>query len=192
MPRRPPYDSAAPPVDTSRRQLLIWLWRLPVVAALAGVGYALYEGYQMIFARPRPDPNPSFTTVSPVEVGPLSRFDAVWDAQEVLVDATPAVIIRLPEPVPGGLSANGQHYAGFSRICTHQGCVVQLNSNLEAIAIAYNHRTDAPALVCNCHFSVFETRQAGRAVSGPALAPLPRVQLELRGEVLYAVGLERG
>lgn len=185
-------DDGAPAVDADRRRLLTWLWRLPVVAALAGIGYALYEGYQMVFARPRPNPNPSFAPVNPVEIGPLSSFEAVWDSQEVLIDATPAVIIRLPEAVPGGLSANGQHYAGFSRICTHQGCVVQLNPNLEAVAIAFNHRSDAPVLTCQCHFSVFEARQAGRAVSGPAMQPLPRVQLKLRDGVLYAVGLERG
>lgn len=178
-------------VDQTRRQLLTWLWRLPVIAAIAGAGYALYEAYQMVFARPRANPNPKFRAIAPVAVAPLSDFAAPWDSRELLIESMPAIVIRLPEPLPGGLSVGGQHYAGFSRICTHQGCVVQLNSNLEAVAIAFNYRSAAPVLTCQCHFSVFEVLQAGRAVSGPAMRPLPRVQLELRDGVLYAVGLEQ-
>ena len=50
--------------------------------------------------------------------------------------------------------------------------------------------TSAPALACPCHLSVFDPLGAGRAVSGPARDPLPRVQLEARGAELWAVGLE--
>ena len=57
--------------------------------------------------------------------------------------------------------------------------------------MATNHRTDRPQLFCSCHLSVFDPLRAGLVVSGPAIAPLPRIALEARGGGLYAVGIER-
>ena len=64
----------------------------------------------------------------------------------------------------------------------------------EAIAFAFNHRTDRPQLTCGCHYSVFDPLRAGRAVSGPAVRPLPRVRLRIVpdgvGSSVVADGLE--
>jgi len=68
---------------------------------------------------------------------------------------------------------------------------VSLNRDVTAINIGFNHQTDSPALTCACHLSVFDPRQGGKAVSGPAVRPLPRVRLEVRGDQLYATGIER-
>jgi arsenite oxidase small subunit len=103
----------------------------------------------------------------------------------------PAVAIRLPEPVPGGLSASDRHFAAYSRICTHLGCTVVYRRDVEAVAFAFNYRSDEPSLACPCHLGVFAPSRAGRAVSGPPIEPLFRVKLRLEGETLYAVGLER-
>ncbi|MFX9220617.1 hypothetical protein ABTN78_19625, partial [Acinetobacter baumannii] len=43
----------------------------------------------------------------PLPLGPLKAF-----------------LLRLPEPVLGGLSLGEEHYLAVSRICTHQGCTV--------------------------------------------------------------------
>ena len=177
-------------VDESRRRIVTWLWRLPVLAVIGGVGFAAYEAYKVQFSKGRPAENPVFAPRPAQRVGDLSEFPELWSELEFVLGGVPAVALRLPEPVSGGVSVAGQHYAAFSRVCTHQGCIVALNRNLEAIAVAFNYRTDSPALACPCHFSVFDPERAGAAVSGPAVRPLPRVALNVQDGALYAVGLE--
>ena len=51
----------------------------------------------------------------------------------------------------------------FSQICTHAGCAVTL----------FRYPVDeqlskGPALVCPCHYSTFDVRQAAKPVFGPA------------------------
>ena len=175
--------------NEGRRRLITWLWRLPVLVVIGGAGYAAYEAVR-IFNKGKPSETPEFISEPPQQVAPLNAFQNPWDQTDFVYEGVPAVAMRVPEPVAGGLSVEGGHYAAFSRICTHQGCVVALNRNTEAIAVAYNYRTDAPALVCNCHFSVFDVTKAGEAVSGPAVEPLPRIQLRAQDGLLYAVGVE--
>lgn len=181
---------SAETVDEGRRRVVTWLWRLPVLVVLGGVGFAAYEAYKIQFSKGRPAENPTFAPRPTQRVGDLSEFSEVWSEREFVLGSVPAVALRLPEPVAGGLSVAGRHYAAFSRVCTHQGCIVALNRNLEAIAVAFNYRTDSPALACPCHFSVFDPERAGEAVSGPAVRPLPRVELNVQDGALFAVGLE--
>lgn len=180
--------SSAP--DETRRDLLTWLWRLPVLVAVGATGWGAWEAYRVHFSKVAPDAEPRFSAHPPERVAALTDFPEVWSTLEFTFAGTPALALRLPEAVSGGLSAGGLHLAAFSRICTHLGCPVSLNRNLEAVAVAFNHRTDHPVLACPCHLSVFAPLQAGRAVSGPAREPLPRVQLSLREGELFAVGLE--
>lgn len=179
------------PRDPSRRNLITWLWRLPVIAVLGGAVYGVQRAYQIRFGKVRPTPEPEFDARTAQEVAPIAVFAAPWETVEFSFGGIPAIAVRLPEPVPGGISVNGQHYAAFSRVCTHLGCLTSYNRDEEVIAVAFNYRTPDPALVCPCHLSVFLPARAGMAVSGPAVEPLPRIRLELRDEVLYAVGLEQ-
>ncbi|HEX7005251.1 MAG TPA: Rieske 2Fe-2S domain-containing protein [Trueperaceae bacterium] len=176
--------------DPERRRFVVWLWRLPVVAAVAGAGYALYEGSRVLLGKRPAAENPRFEAIEPVAVAPLTAFESTWDAVRFDLHGKPAIAMRLPEPVAGGLSADGVHLAGFSRVCTHQGCIVSLNRDTEAIAFGFNYRTDTPELVCPCHLSVFSPLAGGEAVSGPATQPLPRVQLRNSGGTVMAVGIE--
>lgn len=192
---RPPEREAGHEAghDEARRRLVVWLWRLPVLLAIAGAGYGAYEAYRVIFGKGAPVAEPEFDPRPPQVVAEPAALGQVWASQDFVLDGLPAIALRLPAATPGGLSAAGgsAHYAAFSRVCTHQGCLVSLNRNLEAIAVAFNHRTDSPALVCRCHLSVFDPELAGRAVAGPAVRPLPRIQLELLDGALVAVGIER-
>jgi arsenite oxidase small subunit len=183
-------------VDAGRRAFGTWLWRLPVLAALAGAGFGLQQAYRIHFAKDAPNPQPTFDPVPPRDVAPLAAFTAPWDAVEFLVAGVPSVAVRLPAPIAGGLSVEDDlHLAAFSRVCTHLACIVELNRDTEAVAFAFNHRSDRPSLTCACHYSVFDPLRAGRAVSGPAVRPLPRTRLALRsveGEPwVVADGLER-
>lgn len=180
--------------DLKRREAVNWLWRLPVLAALGGAGWGAWEAYHVHFDKVAPA-TPAFLPVRPQRVARVKDLGALWSSVPFTLatgsDETPAIALRVPQAVPGGLSFRGQHFLAFSRVCTHQGCPVTLRQDLAALEVAFNYRSSTPALACPCHLSVFSPLEAGRAVSGPAREPLPRVQLENRGEELFAVGLER-
>jgi Rieske Fe-S protein len=191
-PVKPPEPGDAGSIREARRRLLVWLWRIPVLAALGGAGYGAYEAYRVHFSKRRPNPKPVFQAQPRERVANLSELAAPWEAVPFLFVGLPAIVLRLPEPIAGGLTHRDAHYAAFSRICTHQSCLVNLSRDPSAIALAFNYRSEVPALVCACHLSVFAPDRAGRAVSGPAVTPLPRVELREEAEVLYATGIEIG
>jgi arsenite oxidase small subunit len=176
------------PVDESRRKLITWLWRLPVLAVVGGAGYAVYEAYFHL-NRLSPSPTPTFADREAQKIADVTEFATLWDSVEFTFD-TPSLLVRLPKLIPGGVQVDDKYFAAFTRVCTHQGCIVNLNKNLEAVAVAFNYRTDEPVFSCQCHFSVFSPDLAGKAVSGPAVRPLPRVRLEYRDNALYATGVE--
>lgn len=177
--------------DPQRRALVTWLWRLPVLAALGGGAWGVYRGWQVHFVKP-PASQPEFTAEEPRQVAAAAAFDAPWSSVAFSFAGVPSVAIRIPAAVPGSVELDPAGWVvAFSRICTHQGCIVDLNRSTEAIAVATNYRGEHPALVCGCHLSVFDPLASGRAVAGPAQLPLARVQLELRDDALWAVGIER-
>ncbi len=168
-----------------------WLWRLPVLAAVGGGGYGLYRAVDVHFFKRRPDPTPEFDDAGPATVAPLDAFTDEWDAVEFMLDATPAVAVRVPRPVAGGLDVGAAHLVALSRVCTHHQCIATLNEDLAAINLGFNYDATTPAITCPCHLSVFDPLRAGQAVSGPAVLPLPRARLELRGDDVVATGWER-
>jgi arsenite oxidase small subunit len=212
-------------VDEGRRRLVTWLWRLPVLAAVAGGGYGAYEAIRVHFLKRAAGATPEFQARPATPVARLDAFAEPWaavafelpgdpavpapngaapdgatpnEAPAQQVPSVPAVAVRLPGPIAGGLEVDSgvgaatMHLAAFSRICTHQHCIVSLNRDLDAIAFGFNHTVDHPALTCPCHLSVFDPLRAGEAVSGPAVDPLPRVRLELHGADVVATGIETG
>ena len=76
------------------------------------------------------------------------------------------VLVRTPG---NGLVAYGQK-------CTHLSCAVR-------------PRVDEGLLQCPCHEGYFDLA-SGRPVAGPPRRPLPRVHLEVRGDDIYATGVE--
>lgn len=68
-------------------------------------------------------------------------------------------------------------FVAYSAECTHQGCTVSYKIG----------NSGGGYLGCPCHNSVFEPAEAGRVLSGPADAPLPRIPIEARdGKVFRA------
>lgn len=189
----------AEPEDPRRRELVKWAWRLPVLAVLGGAGFAAYEAIKVHFFKPPADGDPRFEDRPATLVGQLAAFEEVWHAEAFELagsPSTPAVAVRVPQPIAGGVTVTNPvgvavaHLAAFSRICTHQFCVVSFNADVDAINFAFNYQGRHPALTCPCHLSVFDPLQAGRAVSGPAVRPLPRVRLRIEGDALLADGIE--
>ena len=81
-------------------------------------------------------------------------------------DDTPCLLILLPT---GRLVAYGQQ-------CSHLSCAV----------IPEPERNQ---LRCPCHNGYFEINE-GRPIAGPPRRPLPRINLDVRDGVVYAIGVE--
>lgn len=174
----------------TRRELLERWWVLPVAGTLGAFGFMGWYAARVTFGKERVS-EPNFGPGPARRVAARAELNADWAEVHFTYADRPCTLLRLPEPVAGGLSADGIHYAAYSRICTHLGCVVNLVRDPEVLAFAYNYRGDGhPELGCPCHFSVFDPLRAGAAVFGKANAPLPRVRLEARGGELYATGIE--
>ncbi len=178
------------PVDQSRREFIGWLWRIPLLAALAGGGWAAWRYYSVHNARRPASATPAYVPAERVTVGELAQFSQPWTDVAFAVDGVPAVALSLPQAVPHGVTEGGINVAAYSRVCTHQSCLVDLNRDPEAVAFAFNYRSDSPSLVCPCHLSVFAPLSAGESVSGPAMFPLPRVRLAVEDGTVYATGVE--
>ena len=65
---------------------------------------------------------------------------------------------------------------GYSQKCTHLSCAVR-------------PLVDQGVIHCPCHNGYFDLR-SGRPIAGPPQRPLPVVQLQLRGDEIYAIGVE--
>jgi Rieske Fe-S protein len=67
-------------------------------------------------------------------------------------------------------------FVAYSQKCTHLSCAVR-------------PLTDRGVLHCPCHQGYFDLR-SGRPIAGPPRRPLPVVHLQLRGNEIYATGIE--
>lgn len=70
--------------------------------------------------------------------------------------------------------------AAFSQVCTHLSCAVV-------------YRADDDRIHCPCHEGVFDCGKNGggaRPLAGPPERPLPRVSIDVRGDDVYATGVE--
>ncbi len=180
----------APPKDESRRELIKWLWRTPVIAVAGGASFAAYEFYKVHFTKGKASKSPEFTDGPKEMIIAATDIDNEWDSFNFVYQSTPAMIINISEEIAGGASTNNKHFIAFSRICTHQGCIVDMNKNIEAMASLFNYRPKHPEITCHCHFSIFNPLSGAEVISGPAQKPLPRIRLEHDQGILYATGIE--
>ena len=93
---------------------------------------------------------------------------------------------------PASLSAETRGRAAdgvvaYTSICTHTGCDVE------------SWRADEHHLECECHFSIFDPKDGGKVVDGPAPRQLPALPLKIvDGRLVVAapfvtpVGFEKG
>jgi Rieske Fe-S protein len=81
-------------------------------------------------------------------------------------DRDPCVLVRTAE----------RTFVAYSQKCTHLSCAVL-------------PRVEENVIRCPCHEGFFDLA-SGRPIAGPPRRPLSRVRLELRGDELFAAGLE--
>lgn len=183
----------------TRRRLLEFWWLVPVAGAFGFFAWFAQRSFNILFGKPAVGA-PNFKAGSRLRVARVSDLKTVWDARTFdypvklgsVSTSTPAILVRTNAPQAGGISVGGAHFLALSRVCTHLQCTCTYITSPEVAAIAYKYRPtqNHPVLGCACHYSAFDPEQAGKSVSGPALKPLPRVQLEHRNGELFAVGLE--
>lgn len=78
----------------------------------------------------------------------------------------PCLLLRLAD----------DRFVAFGQKCTHLACAV-------VPELAANH------LLCPCHKGYFDL-QTGRPIAGPPRRPLPRILLQIKGDAVYATGVE--
>jgi len=69
-------------------------------------------------------------------------------------------------------------YVAYSQKCTHLSCAVYYSK-------------ESNKLECPCHRGYFDVND-GRVLAGPPTRPLPRIELEARGDQLIAIGVSEG
>lgn len=121
---------------------------------------------------------------------PLTPDDVPFDGRAVIVwplagdaarDGTPLNKIVLARVNPTSLSEATRARAvddivAYSAICTHSGCEVD-----ESLG-------ESQTFFCSCHGSIFDPRDSGMAIGGPAPRGLPPLPLKLDGGRLVVAG----
>lgn len=87
----------------------------------------------------------------------------VGSGNKFMVDETLTILVTQPK---------AGDYRGFSATCTHAGCIVSGVRDGE--------------IACGCHGARFDV-ESGAVLAGPARTALGRVNIELRGEELFAI-----
>lgn len=93
------------------------------------------------------------------------------------LDRKGSILFRYPteqDPCIAVRTAEGKIVA-YSQVCTHLSC-----------AVVYDKAEGR--LFCPCHHGLFNLR--GEPVAGPPTRPLPRINVEQRGDRLFATGVE--
>jgi Rieske Fe-S protein len=108
------------------------------------------------------------------------------DSERVAVEPAAAAPIR-PESSGHRDGGAAEGVVAYTSICTHTGCDVD------------EWRQDEQQLECACHFSIFDPRDGGKVVDGPAPRVLPALPLKIvdgrlavAGPFVTPVGFEKG
>ena len=93
-------------------------------------------------------------------------FDAASKTVRSELRTNLVLLVRL---VPETLRASTQRTSldgvlAYSALCSHAGC---------------NLTTDQNLVVCDCHGSIFDPKDGGKVVEGPASRPLPTLPLKI-------------
>lgn len=86
------------------------------------------------------------------------------------------MLLDMGDAVPGGVGDNSSIVA-YSILCQHMGCPVGYEE-------ADKH------FICPCHQTLYDPARDGYVIQGVAQRPLPRVQLEIDGDDIVAVGID--
>jgi arsenite oxidase small subunit len=92
------------------------------------------------------------------------------------LQAQASVLLDMGRAVPQGVGPK-KSIVAYSLFCQHMGCPVEYQPKIREF-------------VCPCHQSRYDPERLGSIIQGLAMQPLPRVQLQVRGGAVWAVGVE--
>jgi Rieske Fe-S protein len=72
---------------------------------------------------------------------------------------------------------DADRFVAFAQKCTHLGCPVL-------------YRQESRQLHCPCHEGYFNAED-GKVIAGPPPRPLPRIELERKGDELWAMAFRK-
>lgn len=101
---------------------------------------------------------------------------AVMNLGEIPVDGVKLFAYPTPEDRCILVRTGEDEYSAYSQKCTHLSCAVY-------------YQKDGQQLACPCHNGFFSAND-GSVLQGPPPRPLPRIQLERRGQEIIAVGVK--
>lgn len=175
---REPQDVTLPPDERPEREQPQWRKDFPVdwpadqfvarrdfakFLVLTSGAFVAGQGWiaaQHLLRKNRPTAQPAF-------VGRVSEL-AVGTARmfKYPSDHDPCLLVRVDEST----------IVAYSQACTHLSCAV-----VPRVADGVLH--------CPCHEGYFDLR-TGRNIAGPPPRPLPKIVLEIRGDEIWAVGVD--
>jgi Rieske Fe-S protein len=115
----------------------------------------------------------------------------VYDKEAVIDQLIPGVVIRLPDELAekrgGGIKAK---FAVLDLHCTHERCISAYITDKSEIRAMADLTPKNPVVYCPCHRSVFDITDGGKAIKGPAKAPLWKFDFDVKGDDIIVTGLE--
>jgi Rieske Fe-S protein len=114
-------------------------------------------------------------TAADITVNALAVMAWPFDpASKTVRSALRTNLVLLVRLVPASLSASTRRASvngvvAYSALCSHASC---------------NLASDQDLVVCDCHGSIFDPKDSGKVVEGPASRPLPILPLKIVGGAL--------
>jgi arsenite oxidase small subunit len=143
-------------------------------ALVAGGVAAAGAGAAGIVIATSGDDEGEFPRLSVARVGDLQPNQPV--SFEYPLEGQSSILVDLGDEVPGGVGDNNSIVA-YSTLCQHMGCDVQFVP-------------EGTYMLCPCHQSKYDPAREGNVIQGVAQTPLPRIELEIDGDDVVAVGVD--
>ncbi|MEA2451980.1 MAG: thiosulfate dehydrogenase (quinone) large subunit [Actinomycetota bacterium] len=130
-----------------------------VVGTVAKVfGRGAFQGGAVAARQAPASASPSTSTIAGKKIANLKDLAVGKPIGFDSSDGEPSVLFKL----------NDTEVVAFSRVCTHAGCIVDYDGS-------------SKLLYCPCHGAEFDPVRDAEVVTGPAVAPLPRVEVAVDG-----------
>lgn len=152
-----------------RRELVKFIV-LTSVAFVVGQGFIVAKSLRGRMAAPTA--GLAIARVDELAIGAAKTF-------QYPADSSPRILVR----------TGASTFKAYDQACTHLMCPVVPAHLGEGHGPAAVAGEPTLALHCPCHNGWFDV-ETGRPVAGPPRRPLPRVTVEVRGETVYATGID--
>jgi len=82
------------------------------------------------------------------------------------------------------------HFLAYCTFCSHEACEVKLLEDTSSVKSVQEIPLEHPLVVCPCHSSVFDPKDHGQVISGPAPRGLYRFRFQRKDEHIEITHIE--